>query len=81
MSRSRLTEIPVVFYRTAGGAEPVIEWLRGLPLEDRRTIGVDQPCVDRRDGAAKRRVTDPLLALKSRETLQFVYPRHKSPMT
>ena len=41
MSRSRLIEIPVVFYRTAGGAEPVIEWLRGLPPEDRRAIGVD----------------------------------------
>ena len=41
MSRSRLIEIPVVFYRTAGGAEPVIEWLRGLPSEDRRAIGVD----------------------------------------
>jgi phage-related protein len=37
----RLIEIPVVFYRTSGGAEPVIEWLRTLPPEDRRAIGTD----------------------------------------
>lgn len=35
------TEIPVVFYRSSGGAEPVREWLRGLPEADRRTIGLD----------------------------------------
>lgn len=34
-------EMPVVFYRTAGGVEPVREWLRGLPEADRRTIGLD----------------------------------------
>jgi len=41
MTVERLTEIPVVFYRTSGGAEPVLEWLRGLPPEDRRAIGTD----------------------------------------
>lgn len=41
MSRARLTEIPVIFYRTSGGAEPVVEWLRGLSVEDRRVIGTD----------------------------------------
>jgi phage-related protein len=41
MTSSRLTEIPVVFYRTAGGTEPVLEWLRSLPPEDRRAIGAD----------------------------------------
>jgi phage-related protein len=41
MSSTRLTEIPVVFYRTAGGTEPVLEWLRSLPAEDRRAIGTD----------------------------------------
>lgn len=35
------TEIPVVFYRTTGGVEPVREWLRSLPEEDRRVIGLD----------------------------------------
>jgi phage-related protein len=41
MSDKRLIEIPAVFYRTSGGGEPVIEWLRGLPAEDRRVIGTD----------------------------------------
>ena len=41
MTNARLTEIPVVFYRTAGGTEPVIDWLRSLPPEDRRAIGTD----------------------------------------
>lgn len=34
-------EIPVIFYRTAGGSEPVLEWLRSLPPPDRRVIGID----------------------------------------
>ena len=41
MNPARLTEVPVVFYRTSGGAEPVLDWLRGLPAEDRRAIGTD----------------------------------------
>src|SRR5579864_7059587 len=41
MNAARLAEIPVVFYRTSGGAEPVLDWLRGLPAEDRRAIGTD----------------------------------------
>jgi phage-related protein len=38
---ARQTEIPVVFYRTSGGAEPVLVWLRSLPADDRRAIGTD----------------------------------------
>jgi len=41
MTSTRLTEIPVVFYRTAGGTEPVLDWLRSLPREDRHAIGAD----------------------------------------
>ncbi len=41
MPDTRLVEIPVFFYRTAGGAEPVLSWLRDLPPADRRVIGVD----------------------------------------
>jgi phage-related protein len=41
MNPARLTEIPVVFYRTSAGAEPVLDWLRGLPPEDRRVVGTD----------------------------------------
>ncbi len=40
MTPARLTEIPVVFYRTSGGADPVLDWLRGLPAEDRQAIGM-----------------------------------------
>jgi len=32
---------PVVFYRTAGGAEPVRDWLKTLPVADRHAIGHD----------------------------------------
>ncbi len=41
MTQKPLVEFPVVFYRTANGAEPVREWLRDLPPEDRRVIGQD----------------------------------------
>ena len=41
MTLTRLTEIPAVFYRTTGGTEPVLDWLRDLPAEDRRAIGTD----------------------------------------
>ena len=44
MAQARLTEIPVYFYRTTMGTEPVPDWLRGLPAEDRRAIGVDLFC-------------------------------------
>ena len=41
MANASLVAIPVVFYRTSGGSEPVLDWLRGLPADDRRAIGVD----------------------------------------
>ena len=41
MSPTRLAEIPVVFYRTSGGTEPVLDWLRSLPDDDRRAVGTD----------------------------------------
>ena len=33
--------LPVIFYRTAAGGEPVLEWLRSLPPADRRIVGID----------------------------------------
>ena len=36
-----MREIPVRFYRTEAGREPVLELLRSLEREDRRTIGLD----------------------------------------
>ena len=41
MAEKRLPEMPAYFYRTAGGAEPVLDWLRSLPPDDRRAIGTD----------------------------------------
>jgi phage-related protein len=41
MAGQHLKEIPVVFYRTPTGVEPVRDWLRGLPDDDRQTIGID----------------------------------------
>lgn len=37
----QLPEIPVRFYRTAAGREPVLDWLRKLEKEDRHMIGLD----------------------------------------
>jgi phage-related protein len=34
-------KISLVFFRTTAGNEPVREWLRDLPEEDRRAIGQD----------------------------------------
>jgi len=33
--------VPVAFYRTDAGREPVREWLKELGPDDRRTIGKD----------------------------------------
>jgi phage-related protein len=36
-----LNPIPLVFWRSAAGREPVREWLQELPRADKRTIGRD----------------------------------------
>jgi phage-related protein len=41
MANKHLSEIPIVFYRTMTGFEPVRDWLRCLPDDDRRKIGLD----------------------------------------
>ena len=33
--------LDVIFYKTEAGNEPVREWLKGLPRNDRKTIGED----------------------------------------
>ena len=35
------TKVPLLFFRTSGGAEPVRDWLKGLPTGDRQAIGRD----------------------------------------
>ena len=34
-------KLPVFFYRTRRGSEPVRDWLKTLPAEERRVIGFD----------------------------------------
>ena len=41
MATDRPQKIPVVFYRTRGGAEVVRDWLRDLDESDRNAIGQD----------------------------------------
>lgn len=36
-----LPKIELVFYRSAAGNEPVREWLVGLPVANRREVGLD----------------------------------------
>ena len=42
----RPKKIPAFFYQTAGGAEPVREWLKKLDDEDRRIVGEDIATVE-----------------------------------
>ena len=39
--QERVKALEVYFYATVSGNEPVKEWLKSLPEEDRRTIGCD----------------------------------------
>lgn len=41
MAGSGPRKIPVVFYRTQGGAEVVRDWLRSLDDTDRHAVGLD----------------------------------------
>lgn len=41
-----LKKLVAIFYRSASGAEPVREWLKALPEEDRKTIGKDVATVE-----------------------------------
>lgn len=45
MVQSRIDDhdirLQVVFFRTEGGSEPVREWLKSLPLDEKRIIGAD----------------------------------------
>jgi len=34
-------KIPLIFFRTGAGSEPVREWLKGLPEAERQAIGKD----------------------------------------
>ena len=44
MSESK--KLTVVFYRSRTGSEPVRDWLKGLPVEDRQALGRDLRLVE-----------------------------------
>lgn len=37
----RTHKVPLIFFRSSGGTEPVRDWLRGLPEVERHAIGRD----------------------------------------
>ena len=39
--KDRSNKLPLRFYRTSAGAEPVLDWLKGLPADARKDIGRD----------------------------------------
>jgi len=41
LPQKRLPKLSVRFYREASGAEPVRDWLKSLPADERREIGTD----------------------------------------
>ena len=41
MTKPHPQKIPLVFFRTAAGTEPVREWLKALDEHDRHAIGLD----------------------------------------
>ena len=41
MDDPRPQKIPLIFFRTGAGSEPVREWLKGLPDAERQAIGKD----------------------------------------
>lgn len=41
MRKEQHKEMPVRFYCTEAGGEPVLDWLRALSKDDRRAIGLD----------------------------------------
>jgi phage-related protein len=45
-STKHVKRVPAIFFRTEAGGEPVRDWLKGLPSEDRQRIGEDIKTVE-----------------------------------
>ena len=41
VGQPKATKIPLVFYRTTAGIEPVRKWLKGLAPDERKAVGTD----------------------------------------
>ncbi len=46
VSEKPAKRIPAIFFRTEAGGEPVREWLKSLPSQDRKLIGYDIETVE-----------------------------------
>src|SRR6266851_9018062 len=46
VSAKQVKRVPAIFFRTEAGGEPVRNWLKGLPSEDRQRIGEDIKTVE-----------------------------------
>jgi phage-related protein len=46
LAKDQLKRVPVIFYRTEAGSEPVRAWLRSMPAKDRQLIGEDIKTVE-----------------------------------
>lgn len=46
LAKDQLKRVPVIFYRTEAGSEPVRAWLKAMPAKDRRLIGEDSKTVE-----------------------------------
>jgi phage-related protein len=46
VSAKQVKRVPAIFFRTEAGGEPVRDWLKGLPSEDRQRIGEDIKTVE-----------------------------------
>lgn len=48
MNPAKPSKIPLVFYRSGGGNEPVRDWLKALDRDDRLAVGLDLQRVQHR---------------------------------
>jgi phage-related protein len=46
LDADRQKRIPVLFFRTKAGNEPVRAWLKGMSVEDKHSIGIDIQTVE-----------------------------------
>ena len=70
--------MPVVFFRTAAGNEPVREWLKALPAAERRRIGEDlnpKTSFARSDLAQSAGREGPLSALTGSQRIRLALPQ------
>jgi phage-related protein len=64
---SKEAPLPIAFYKTPGGTEPVREWLISLPDEARKEVGADIRSIQNGGPWESRTLTDLVVACTRRE--------------